>query len=170
MPAELFFQAIEAIAVVFALGFAIVQVRQYRRERHREAALELLHSFQTPTFARAINITYKLPDGLTKSEIEQAVGDELHLLYAMTTTWESLGILVYRGEIELQLIDDFFSGVILISWRKIGGLMIGEREEMGRETIGEWFEWLKDRLEEAESKEPPVPAHIAHKDWKPKKS
>jgi hypothetical protein len=169
MTAELFFQAVEAIAVVIALGFAIVQVRQYRQDKRREAAIELLHSFQTPSFARAMNLVYRLPDGLSREEIEEAVGDELHIVYAMTTTWESLGILVFQGEIDLQLIDDFFSGPIQISWHKIGNLIIGEREETGRQTIGEWWEWLKDRLEEAESKEPPVPAHIAHKDWRPKK-
>ena len=168
MSAELFFQALEAIAVIAALGFAVVQVRQYRHDKRREAAFLMLQSFQTPTFARAMNIVYRLPDGLNKDEIENAVGDELHLVYALTTTWESLGILVFHREVELDLIDDFFSGVILISWQKIGRLMIGEREETGRETVGEWFEWLKDRLEEAESETPPVPAHIAHRDWKPK--
>lgn len=34
MKAELVFQAIEAIAVVIAVGFAILQVRQYRRNNH----------------------------------------------------------------------------------------------------------------------------------------
>ena len=168
MSAELIFQAIEAIAVVIAVGFAILQVRQYRKDQHREAAMELLHSFQTPSFARALNIVYALPDGLSKEEIESTVGDEFHLVYAMTTTWESLGVLVHRGEVDLQLIDDFFSGPILISWRKLERHVLGEREATGRETINEWFQWLKERLEAVESKEPPIPAHIAHKDWKPK--
>ena len=170
MSAESFFQAIEAIAVVVALLFAVVQVRQYRRDKRREAALELLHSFQTPSFARAMNIVYRLPDGLSRQQIEEAVGDELHIVYAMTTTWGALGVLVYRGEIDIDLIDDFFSGPIMISWRKVGQLLIGEREETGRQTIGEWWQWLHDRLADMEAEEPPVPAHIAHRDWKPGKS
>jgi hypothetical protein len=168
MSAELVFQAVEAIALVIAVGFAMLQVRQYHRNKHREAALEMLHSFQTPSFARAIIIVYNLPDGLSKAEIERAVGDELHLVYAMTTTWESLGVLVHQGEIDLQLIDDFFSGPIRISWRKLEGYVVGEREETGRGTISEWFQWLNERLKDVESKEPPIPAHIAHKDWRPK--
>ena len=168
MTAEVVFQAIEAIAVVIAVGFAILQVRQYRRDKHREAAMELLHSFQTPSFARALNIVYDMPDGLSKEEIESFCGDEFHLVYAMTTTWESLGVLVYHGEIDLQLIDDFFSGPIRISWRKLEGHVFGERESTGRETINEWFQWLNERLEEMESQEQPVPAHIAHKDWRSK--
>ena len=34
------------------------------------------------------------------------------------TTWESLGILVFRGEVSLDLVDDFFSGAVELSWRK----------------------------------------------------
>ena len=168
MSAEATFQAIEAIALVIALGFAILQVRQYRRDKHREAAIELLHSFQTPSFARALNIVYAMPEGLSKEEVEQFCGDEFHLVYAMTTTWESLGVLVHRGEIDLQLIDDFFSGPIRISWRKLENQVMGERAECNRDTINEWFQWLNERLGDMESVEPPVPAHIAHKNWLPK--
>jgi hypothetical protein len=169
MSVEVIFQVIEALAVVVGVGFAMGQVRQYRRDKHREAAMELLHSFQTPTFARALNIVYSMPDGLSKEEVKEFAGNEFHLVYAMTTTWESLGILVNRGEVDLQMIDDFFSGPIIVSWRKLKNFVLGEREEVGRETINEWFQWLKERLEETESDAPPIPAHIEHKNWKPQK-
>jgi putative heme iron utilization protein len=169
MSVEVIFQAVESIAVVVAVGFAMVQVRQYRRDKHREAAMELLHAFQTPSFARALNIVYEMPEGLSKEEVEAYAGDEFHLVYAMTTTWESLGVLVHHGEIDLQLIDDFFSGPIRISWRKLEGHVMGEREATGRETINEWFQWLNERLAEMESRESPIPAHIAYKDWQPTK-
>ena len=148
MTADVFFQMIEALAVSVAVGFAMIQVRQYRRDKHREAAMELLHAFQTPSFARALNIVYCMHDGLSKREVEEFAGDEFHLVYAMTTTWESLGILVHHGEVDLQLIDDFFSGPIIVSWRKLENHVMGERREVGRETINEWFPWLKERLEE----------------------
>ncbi len=165
MSIEAISQAVEAIAVVIAVGFAIVQVPQYRREKHREAALELLHSFQTPQFAKALNIVFNLPDGLSKEEIESAVGDDFHLVYALMTTWESLGILVCRGEVDLELVDDFFSGPIKISWQKLKGHVMGERSMLERDTIEEWFQWLTERLAERESQIPPVPAHIAYKHW-----
>jgi putative heme iron utilization protein len=162
---EAIFQAVEAVAVLIAVGFAIVQVRQYRREKRREAAIELLHSFQTPQFAKALNIVFNLPDGLSKEEIESTVGDDFHLVYALMTTWESLGILVCRGEVDLELVDDFFSGPIKISWQKLEGHVMGERSMLGRDTIEEWFQWLTERLAERESQLPPVPAYIAHKHW-----
>ncbi len=167
MSIEVLFQIIEAIAVVIGVGFAILQVRQYRRDKAREAAIELLHSFQTPSFAKALNIIYRMPDGLSMQEIEDFAGDDFHLVYAMTTTWESLGILVHRGEVELQLIDDFFSGPIQVSWRKLENHVRGERAKVGRDTINEWFQWLHEQLDAVESVEQPVPAHIAHRNWRP---
>jgi len=169
MSYEIAFQAIEAAAVVTGVGFAIVQVRQYRREKSREAALLLMHSFQTPTFARAMNLAYNLPDGLSREEIEQHLGKQFHLVYALMTTWESLGILVFRGEVSLDLVDDFFSGPLKISWRKLQGHVLGERGLLNRDTIEEWFQWLAERLAERESNRPRIPAHIAHKNWSGKK-
>lgn len=165
MSLEVFFQMVEAMAVVIAVGFAMVQVRHYRRDKHREAAMELLHSFQTPDIARALCIVYAMPDGLSKEGIEAHCGDEFHLVYALTTMWESLGILVHRGEMRLDLVDDFFSGPVRISWEKLRPQVEGERVALGRETIAEWFQWLAERLEDRETDTAPVPAHIAHRDW-----
>jgi hypothetical protein len=88
----------------------------------------------------------------------------------MTTTWESLGILVFRGEVGLDVVSDFFSGPIILSWRKLGNHFRAERKASGRATIGEWFEWLRDRLVELEAAAPPIPAQIEHKAWKPQKT
>jgi hypothetical protein len=166
MSIEVISQIVEAFAVVVGVGFAIIQVKQFKLNKRREAALVLLHSFQTPSFAKALNLVYKLPDGLSKRQIEDQLGDDFHLVYALMTTWESLGILVYRGEIDLDMIDDFFSGPILISWNKLKGHIIEERSLLGRDTIEEWFQWLMERLLEQELKEPAIPAYIAHKKWK----
>ena len=165
MSVEIVFQVVESIAVVIGVLFAIVQVRQYRREKHREAALELMHSFQTPSFAKAMNLVYNLPDELSKQEVENLLGEEFHLVYALMTTWESLGILVFRGEVDLDMVDEFFSGPIKVSWRKLQGHVLGEREMLDRDTIEEWFQWLTERLAERESERSRVPAHIAHRHW-----
>lgn len=161
-------QAVQTAAVVLGVGFAVYETRRYRRDRNREAAIEMLHAFQTPEFAKALVLAYRLPDGLSKREIEDRLGEDLHLVYAMTTTWESIGVLVCRGEISLDLVDDFFSGPIVVSWRKLQGYFVGERWEIGRETVGEWFQWLAERFAEREGAAPPVPAHVQYRGWRPR--
>ncbi|MDH4110447.1 MAG: hypothetical protein OEW35_19365 [Gammaproteobacteria bacterium] len=168
MDANALFEAIQAAAVVVGVGFAVYEMRKYRWERNREAAMELLHAFQTPDFAKALVLVYRLPDGLSKKEIESRLGEDLHPVYAMTTTWESIGVLVFRGEVGIELVDDFFSGPIVVSWRKLQRYFFEERSETGRETVGEWFQWLAERFAEREGAMPPVPAHVQHRDWRPR--
>ena len=158
-----------AAAVVVGLLFALVQLRQFRRVQEREAGLALLRSYQTRTLARALLIVFELPDGLGKAEVEARVANEMATLYAMMTIWESLGILVRRDQVDLAMVDDFFSGPIVLSWGKLRRYVYEQREELGRETIWEWFQWLGERMLERESAMPPVPAYIEHRRWLPPK-
>ncbi|HSR64254.1 MAG TPA: DUF4760 domain-containing protein [Xanthomonadaceae bacterium] len=152
-------------AVVIGLLFAVVQLRQFRRIQEREAGLALLRSYQTRTFARALLIVFDLPAGLSKADVEARVGAEIATLYALMTTWESLGILVQRGQVDLAMVDDFFSGPILLTWQKLHPYVDEQRGQLQRDTIWEWFQWLAERMLEREAATPPVPAHIAHRHW-----
>ena len=88
MSIQLALQGIETAAVLAGVIFAVVQVRQLRRDRRRAAAIELLHSFQTPVFAEALNIVYNLPDGLSREALEQRLDGRFPVLYSLMTTWE----------------------------------------------------------------------------------
>ncbi|PYJ68275.1 MAG: hypothetical protein DME76_12800, partial [Verrucomicrobia bacterium] len=81
-------------------------------------------------------------------------------------TWETIGVLLFHGEFTIEVIDDFFSGPILISWRKLLPYTTDLRQRYHRETWSEWFQWLAERMMERESKSPPVPAYIGHRNWK----
>ena len=153
-------------AVIVGVLFAVIQIRDRNQERQREVALELVHSFQTVQFAEALHILSQLPLGLDKKTIEEQLAGDFRLIYALMATWESIGILVFRREIRLGLVDDFFSGSILMSWERLKGFVAEDREQGGRDTYWEWFQWLSERMTERESAKPPVPAHIEHRGWK----
>jgi hypothetical protein len=161
---------VTAATLLAGLVFGVVQLRQFRKVREREAALELLRSFQSPQTARALRRVFELPSGLSGEEIEDALADDMDLIYSLMTTWESVGILVFRGEASIEMAEDFFSGPVLVSWRRLEPLVHRTRERSGRDTISEWFQWLADRMAEREAAEPPVPAHIQYRDWRPGKS
>lgn len=119
MTVQLLLQLLETVAVVGGVVLGLAQLRHLGRVRERTSAMELLHSFQTPEFAKGLVLIYEMPKGLSKAEVVQRLGDDVHLVYALTTTWESLGILVHRQEIGLDLVADFFSGPIIVSWQKL---------------------------------------------------
>jgi len=158
---------IGTLAVIAGVVFAVIQLRQHGRARHREAALELVHSFQTPQFSQALRVLFALPEGIDLATVEALPADEVKDLYMVLTTFESLGAIVYRGEIGIDLVEDFFSGPIVLAWRTLGPAVGELRQRTGRDTLSEWFQWLAERIIERESKRPPTPAYIAHRDWRP---
>jgi hypothetical protein len=153
-------------AAIIAAGiFAGIQIRLMNRQRARESALQMLHSFQTPEFLTGLNITFELPEGLSRKEIEERVGDKMTCVFVLFGIFESLGILIYRREIDIQLVEDFFSGVIILSGRKFRRYVADVRETSGRDTYYEWYQWLFEQLEKRESKIPAIPAYVAFRDW-----
>src|SRR5437762_6170522 len=111
---------INAIAVTAGVIFAAAQIRQYRQRRERDAMLELVRSFQSPAFTAALRRVLSLPDGADSAKIREVLGpDGEDAVYLVSLTWESLGVLVYRREVTLDLVDDFFSGPLVISWQKL---------------------------------------------------
>ena len=148
-----------AAAVVFGVVFGVAQVRQHSRQRHREASFALMRSLQTRDMLRAMSLLDALPENLSKSEIEERLGDAALDLQVLLGTWESLGILVYHGEVSLDLVDDFYSGPIAQSWRKLGRLVEDIREQTHRDTRWEYFQWLSQQMIDREAENPPIPAY-----------
>jgi hypothetical protein len=163
MPALL--SLISTLAVVAGLVFAGLQVRGAQQQRSREASLVLARSTQSVEYMKALRLIMSLPDGVSMEDLADRLGEQQDLVWGWTNTMEVLGILVYRREVEMDLVDDFFSGHIATGWRKLSRALAQAREQTQRPTWGEWFEWLANRMEERESLHPPVPAYVAFRDW-----
>jgi hypothetical protein len=158
---------VNAVAVTGGLLFAAVQLRYYGHRRRRETMLELVRSFQSPAFTAALRRVLSLPDGADTKTIHELLGaDGEDAVYLVSLTWESLGILVFRREVTMDLVDDFFSGPILISWRKLEVYSEEWRRLYNRDTGQEWFHWLAERMMEREKATPAVPAYVAHRSWR----
>ena len=158
---------INALAVTAGVIFAAAQIRQYRHRRQRDAMLELVRSFQSPAFTAALRRVLSLPDGADAAKIRDVLGpDGEDAVYLVSLTWESLGVLVFRREVTLDLVDDFFSGPLLISWQKLKVYSEEWQRTLNRETYCEWFHWLAERMLERERTSPPIPAYEAHGNWR----
>ena len=160
-------EVVSAIAVLIGFGFAMVEMRRYRSRKDRESMLELVRAYQTLEFSVALNKLIDLPDGLSKQQLEKHLGDDMRFISLVMTTWEGLGILTHRREVDLDILGDFFSGPIALSWRKLRRMVEEMRRIGGRDTYYEWFQWLAERFEERENKSLPIPAHIEHREWRP---
>jgi hypothetical protein len=56
--------------------FAAVQIHHYRQRRRRDAMIELLRSFQSRDFTRALRRVNMLPDGADLRKIREILGPD----------------------------------------------------------------------------------------------
>lgn len=169
MNIPLLLQFIATAIMIIGIIFGIQNIRQYQASRKRESAIVMLNSFQTSEFVRGLLYIFDLPDSAGKALLDELPEDKFLAIYMVLGAWERLGILVFRGEIELSLVEDAYSGPVLQSWQKLGFYIHELRLHIQRESAFEWFQWLTDRLQEREAVAPPLPAYLAHRDWKARK-
>ena len=83
----------------------------------------------------------------------------------MFGTFESLGILVFRRDMDIRLVEDFLSGILILSGRKLKKYLEEVRTLSNRQTYYEWCQWLIEQVEKRERKTPAIPAFIAFRNW-----
>lgn len=168
MDLQIFLSLLTTSAILAGGIFGGIQLLQLKKQRARDSALQMLNSSQTPVFMDAVHILFNIPADLSKKEIEDYAGEKMNSLLVMFGTFESLGYLVFRHEISLELVDNFFGGAIILFWKRIKNYFIESRTASKRENYGEWVQWLAEQLEKRESNSSTLPAHIQYRDWKEK--
>jgi hypothetical protein len=158
---------IGAFGVVASLAYLGLQVRQAKDANARDVAFELIRSFQTIEFTGVMQAMFNVPKGLTKAEFERRFEGRMGEVLAYFATWESVGILVHRRQIDIDLVGDFFSHPILHSYEVAQGYLREFRNEVGRDTPWEWFQWLAEQLAALEKNVTPVPAYVEFRAWTP---
>jgi hypothetical protein len=156
-----------AFGVILSLAYLGSQVQQVKKAGAREGAFELIRSFQTLEFTRMMQAVFDTPPDLSKAELETRFEGRMHELLSFFATWESIGILVHRRQIGLDLVSDFFSHPLLRSWEIARGYTEEFRREQERDTPWEWFQWLAERVAEQEQSRAPRPAYEEFRKWKP---
>lgn len=167
MELALVFQIISSAAVVLGIIFGILNLRNFQAMRKREAAVLMLNSFQTNEFVKGLLTVLEFDHNPTKEEIDSLPEDKYLAFYMLLGTWERLGILVFRREIDILMVEDAYSGPIVLSWRKLEKYVAEVRAAWNRESAFEWFQWLAERIIERDEKIKPPPAYLLHGSWKP---
>lgn len=159
-------EIIGAIVVIGGVVFAVIQIRQLRRQRLESASIELVRSFHSAEFTRAFTFLFKLPDISSGKELRAAHPDaEVHAM-AVSTTIESMGVLVYRRILPMKVTEDLMSGTVMMLWAKLEPWVHDLRREQGQDQLHEWFEWLAGQFARRAAKNPTQPAYLRHKEWK----
>lgn len=160
---------ISTIAVVIGVIYGLIQLSHFQSSRKRENAMLVLNSYQSPSFIKGMVTLAQVPDGLGRQALWDLVGEDFESILILANTFERIGWLVYQGEIPIELVEDALTGPVLGAWFKLSQTisdMRGAEQPNPNPKVLEWFQWLADRIRERQSASPPVPAYIAHADWK----
>ena len=158
-------EIIGAGGLISGLIFGLFQIRQYRSQQRDAVAINLAQTFYSKDLARALALLRPLPDGISLKEM-QGLGEEyVEAAITVTTSFETMGMLVQKRIAQLDLVLDLAGGIITVMSRKLHRWQEDMRESQNQPTWGEWFEWLADQANSAKSAK--EPAHIRFKDWKP---
>ena len=152
-----------AIGLVTGLIFGIIQIRNLRRQQHNAIASSLAQTFYSHDLAEAIAKLQGLPDGITLREMRELGESYERAAVTLVTSFETMGLLVYRRIAPLDLVLDLAGGIVSVMNKKLRQWQEDLREEQAQPTWGEWFEWLGDQA----TKNKGEPAHLRHQDWKP---
>jgi hypothetical protein len=161
-------QILGALAVVAAIVFGRVQIRQFRQQRRDAVAVELMRSIQDSEFTRSLRVLVGLPAGISGAEFRALDPSYEEAAWALSAKYETLGYLVYRGIMPIELVEDLIGGVGVHLWARLRPWVMALREEQGQPLMLEWFQWLVDLLE-ARDRPRAIPAYIRHRSWTPPK-
>jgi hypothetical protein len=158
---------VSTIAIVAGLVFAGIQVELARQQRKRDSSIQLMQSFRTPEIVAGIAALIELPSGLSKAELQAQFGEKLNDVLLMLLSLESVGILVQKRDIPIDLAEDFFFAPTVVGWQKLKRYIEDLRREMQVDTPLEYFQFLAEQMIRRQNSRPSPPAYIAHRDWTP---
>lgn len=135
--------AVSSAALVAAVLFGVVQLRRESAARREQAAIEIVRSMQTREWASAVGPVGALPlparARLHERDAEAAAAVGLRL--------ETLGYLVYRGIVPVEVAYDLVGGITAVAWERLAAWVESDRAHTGNRKSYEWFEWLARRFD-----------------------
>jgi hypothetical protein len=158
--------SIAALAVIFGVAFAVLQLKQAERKRLDAGALAVFQTWDTASMQQ-LDRVYVLADSAAPDAIEKADAGVREAASAIYVRCELMGLMVYQRLVPLRMVNEWAGGAVRVSWRKPRPWIEAKRRVAGSERPGEWFQWLAERLDGLPARDEKVGAHVAHKDWRP---
>lgn len=148
--------AVFTLALAVAAGFALVQIREVRRARNAQVALEMSARWTDAAFRRVRQKVDEAAKG--EGALKQAMldhynsgADEYRSFLMEPDYFEDLGVLVNHGGIDFDVVRDSLGITVARRWDKWRPFINHLRDEIANPTAFSRFEDLAKRIREAET-------------------
>jgi len=155
-------EIIGAGSIITGLIFGWFQIRHFRAQQRDAVAINLMQTFYSDDLAEAIALLAPLPDGVRLEELQTMGNEYVKAAITITTSFETMGLLVFKGIATMDLVLDLAGGIVTTMTRKLRVWQNDMRESQQQPSWGEWFEWLGNQVETV--KHEGDPAHVKHRD------
>ena len=83
----------------------------------------------------------------------------------VSLTLESVGIMVHRRIIAIDMVWELMGGMVIAAWNRMQGWAEHQRDIQGGEKFDEWIQWLCEQLEHRAQGN--APAYRKYRNWQP---
>jgi len=112
-------EIIGAGSIVTGLIFGWFQLRNFRLQQRNAVAINLAQTFYNQDLAHAIALLQQVPDGVTMDELREYGVDHVNAAITVTTSFETMGVLVFKRIATLDLVMDLAGGIVATMNRKL---------------------------------------------------
>ena len=145
------------LSFIVAVIFGIAQVRQSSRDRRERLTLETLRTFTTREFAELIQYVNSGKVPTSTEQMRTLPPNEQIMFIQFGQIMESLGQLVFDRFINIDLVDKTLGSYVITTWEKYKTLFLDLREKSNDPYLGEYFQWLAERIEKRMRENPRKP-------------
>jgi len=154
------------LAVVSAIYFGWLQLRNYRRESRNAALMELARSFEDRDFTEAYLLITALPMGISLADLRERGSLYENAATRLAMKYETIGLMIFNRYIPIDALEDLVGGAAITTWEILHVWVQQMREDRSHPTFMEWFQWLVEQIEKRGRRNRP-PAFVRFEDWKP---
>jgi hypothetical protein len=135
---------LSSIALILGAVFVVIQIRQNNKTTNMNLIMRVYESANTAEFQSAW-LTVLNSHITSYAEFEKLPRPEQLAFHQIAALYESLGVLVQRGIVRLDIIEDMF--LTELAWQFTKPVILGTRQRFGEERgIGVAFEKLYNTI------------------------
>jgi hypothetical protein len=150
-----------ALSFVVAVVFGIAQVKAAERDRRERLTLGAVRNFQSREFAELLYHVMNETAPATQEEFRASPRQQQVFFIQFGQEMEHLGILVHDGIIDMDLVDKTLGSLVSSTWEKYKPMFLDMREKIPDPFLGEYFQWLAERIDKRMRENPRPPVHLS---------
>jgi hypothetical protein len=148
--------AIASAGVFLAAIYYILQIRHQTKMRQMDLIMRLYSAFASKEFTEAGLVVTSLEirgydDFVEKFGMPSAEEPVWTALYMGINYLNEVGMLLHRGFIDIESVDELFGYRVAVFWEKLKPLIEGWRKQLNPQ-VAKWFEYLYNEMKKREQR------------------